>query len=335
VLSHDTFKDQDEALNLVVLGQVLIQPDVTAQDIQQGLEELSASGAILCPAPLVSALRPKLRHADGALHAYDPGAKLITGSLDLHEHYLHALDDAAELLVIGKLKAKQILPNDLLEQKISKIQVDGSVVCREENVATLMSRLASAPKSPKMQVIPAGFELVERALVLDSGTLQVLPSDKLYCTETVRIAEDVELDALDQALQALEVKDMLVCPAALRSVMAKKLNVLETEAVFYTGQLWLVDDESTLSASRFEHLEGQASLVVTGQLNIAPDVEAQTLSDRLGEVYNYGLIEGTNAQLMALHARLKVNQGELSDQQKKDLDQEKGYMFNNAVYLKL
>ena len=75
--------------------------------------------------------------------------------------------------------------------------------------------------------------------------------------------------------------------------------------------------------------------MVTGHLEIAPDVEAQTLAERLDGVYNYGVIKGTAAQVTALQARLKVNQGTLSDKSAQELSaKDNGYTLNNAVYLK-
>jgi hypothetical protein len=333
VLSRDTFKDQAKPLDILAMGKVIVNPDVSTEDIEQGLGDLVVCGQILYPEHLAGAIQSKLRRSEGSAYPYSPRARLIMGQLTLDEVHLNALDDGSELMVVGKLHAPHVLPNDLLEQKIQKIQATGGVLCREENAPILMKRLQSRPAAPKVTVIPAGFELVERALVLDSEMLKVLPSRQLYCKELVRIAEDVAPDALDEALQALVIKDMLVCPAALRSVVTKKFNVLETEVVFYAGELWFVDDDASLSAARFDYLEDKASLVVTGALSIAADVDPKLLAGRLDRVYNYGVVTGTPAQIMALQARLGTNKGEFMDET--DEPAEKDRHINNVVYLKL
>ena len=139
----------------------------------------------------------------------------------------------------------------------------------------------------RITTIPAGFELVERPLVLDNVLLESVPARSLYCTDRVQVDSDTDPSVLDDRLEALISEDMVICPAQLKSVISRKCNLLGTRAVFYEGELWLVDGETDLPASRFDYLEGKATLVVLGELTIDPEVDPN-----VGE--HVGIIKSTH-----------------------------------------
>jgi hypothetical protein len=342
VLNKATFNGQTDPLRMAVMGRLTVEPDVSTEDIERGIDYLGVFGHVLCPEHVAGALEAKLKYLHGPLHVYPRGCKPVVGSLALDERFLRSLDDGAELMVTGKLNAKDVLPNDLLERKVKKIVVGDGVVCRAENAEVLLARLERKSGADGVTVVPAGYEMVERALVLSPALLEALPARKLYCTEVVRVEEDVTAEALDKSLEALVVKEMLICPAALQSVMATKLDILETEAIFYEGKLWLVDGEATLSTARLGYLEGKTTLVVTGKLEIEPDIPPKTLVDRLVKVHNLGRIVGSAEQVAALEFRLGINEGGLkavspekaSEEPEQDEPQDR-YVISNIVNLKL
>jgi hypothetical protein len=344
VLNRATFEGQPSPLRVAVMGQLTVEPDLAPEDVERGIDYLGVFGHVLCPEHLAAAVEAKLGYLHGPMHVYPRDCKPVVGSLALDERYLRSLDDGSSLMVTGRLNAKDVLPNELLERKVGKIVVADGVVCREENAEVLLARLERKSGADRVTVIPAGHELVERALVLTPALLEALPVRKLYCTEVVRVQEDVTPEALDGALEALIVKEMLICPAALQGVMARKLDLLETEALFYEGKLWLVDGTTTLSAAHLGYLEDKTTLIVTGKLKIEPDIAPKTLVDRLIAVHNLGRIEGSAEQVAALEFRLGVREGSLKtvspekaagEPEPEQPEDEAAYVIDNIVHLKL
>lgn len=313
VIDREYFKQQTASLSLVVLGQLVIHPDVPAEEIESGLGELVVAGQLICPEHLMGIVQSKIRDLSGQTVSYAQASRLTLGDLTLDEYALRAQSDGTELVIVGNLKVPNVLPTDLLEQKIQRIQVLGRIVCHEENAQTLLSRMDDRTGSTSMTIVPAGFELVERPLVLDADLLGALPVRKLYCTDRVQVDQSVDAEALGVGLEALVAKDIVVCPEVLKSVLYRKCNVLETQAVFYEGELWLVDDELTLTPSRFDHMDGEATLIVFGEVTVAPDVAPAMLGERLVKVHNFGRICCTPEQMGAIQARLGVSEGELVD----------------------
>lgn len=336
--TRDYFKNQPTSSNLVVVGQLLVHPDVPIEDIERGLGDLIIAGQVIYPEHLAGAIQSKIRHLIGQEMTYIQCPRIALGELVLDKNYLRALDDASELVVIGHLKLPQVLPTELLEQKVQRIQVIGKITCHEENVQTILAHMDGKPGLTRVTTIPAGFELVERPLHMDADLLEALPARKLYCTNRVQVDRSVDPETLDKNLEALVVKDIAICPEALKGVISHKCNMLETQVALYEGELWLVEDERTLLSSRFEYLEGRATLIVLGELTIAPDVDPKVLGERLARVHNLGTIHCTPEQMGAIQARLGLSEGKLIDSttETADEDMEKEeMMLGNVGYLKL
>ena len=328
---RDFFSERDKPLNVIVSGQMMIMPDVQAEDVRSGIDRLDISGQLLYPDHLAGVIQSKIQHLSGQAVAYAGGARLTVGKLNLTEGYLNGLEDGSALAVIGMLSARQLLPNELLARKVREVRVIGAMVCREENAEYLVGRMSDDAGQSHTTVIPAGFEPVDGLLALDAALLAALPSRKLYCRD-VFVAADVNAESLDEAIEALAVSRLLIAPAALGAVVARKCNLLGTNTVLYSGALWQFDGENTLYPQRFDFLEGRATVVVTGELSIAPEVEAAVLAQRVEKVHNLGEIICTPAQMSALQSRMGLNQGDFVDSGAEDDD---GGSIGNTAYLRL
>jgi hypothetical protein len=330
-----SFKDVSQPLYLIASGQIIIEPEVRVEDVERGLGMLVCSGQIFCPEHLMGAVQSKMREASGQLLSYSPAMRLHLGKLILNKHILNAMDDDAELLIAGHLELPEVVDNDLLARKVARLQVVGKITCREENLPALYARLDQKAGSPKVSFVPAGFEPVEGALALNDAALLSLPGPRLYCTGRVLVEPETNAEALDKALGALQVTQVLIGPAALKSVLVKKCNMLKTKAIFYEGELWLVEEETELPPSRFEYLEGKATLVVRDTLKIDPKIEPKVLAERLHKVHNLDTILCTPEQMGALQARLGLNEGEFEDSTKGEEEEGEEEGMGNVGHLRL
>ena len=309
-INADYFKNIEQKIFFVVNGELIVEPGVPVEDVEKSLAGVGVNGQFCCPENLMGAFTAKSCHVNGESIAYPPFKHLVTSSLTLDADYLNNLEDGAEISLLGGLSAPMVLDNNLLERKLGKLFVSGKILCHEENVQAIRVHLY---KPAKFKTIPAGFEWVKRPLVLDSDTLEYLPGKKLYCKETVRIDLSVAPEAFDQNVERLIAEELVLCPAALKAVLASKCDLFETKAVFYPDALWLVQDEQTLRSARFDNLSGSATLVVTGELTIDTEITPATLAERLSAIHNFGNIRGTPGQIAALRSRLSRYEGELEE----------------------
>ena len=324
-----------EPISLLLVGQLIVEPEVTVEDIEKGVEALYVVGQIICPENLAGAIGGKLVERTGQMLTYGEDAHFHMGNLTLDTAYLQQLEDGAELHVLGKVSAPQILDDALLKAKLGQLTVDGKIECREENLAALRAALAPRAEAPKIECVPIGFEPINRRLDLNSTTIAALPSRQLYCTGLVVVDAETDAEALDAALDALVVTRLLIAPVALRDVLTKKCNMLETKAIFYTGELWHIEDEGELLPSRFDYLTDKATLVVREHLHIAPDLEPKVLAERIDKIHNLAAISCTPAQMGAIQARLGLNEGELIDSTRVEEEEEDEEGMGNIGHLAL
>jgi hypothetical protein len=321
----------DEPLSLVVVGQLILAPDIEAEDLRLGIDKLTIAGQLLYPEHVGGVIQSKLAEVSGQSVAYPRDSQLTVGRLDLTRSTLEALDDGSALTVVGAMSARHILPNDLLARKLRELRIVGSLTCREENASVLSSRLQGSIQGVHTKVIPQGFEPVRGPVTIDAALLDALPARRLYCSE-LRFADDVAAEQLDNALDALIVSDLLVAPASLRTVLGSKCNLLETETVLYEGTLWHFDDEHVLYPQRFEYVDGMVTMVITGELTLAAELAPALLAQRVDKVHNLGEIMCTAAQMSALQNRMGLERGEFVVSGAEDAV-ESG--IGNTAYLKL
>ena len=333
-IRHEYFENLAAPVYLFVMGQVVIEPDVTAENIEKGLNGLVVFGQVICPEQLQGAVQSKTRSMFGTIKTYPVLKHIRRDAFEMDVNTLFSLEDKTELVVLDWLSLPEVLPGDLFEQKIHKLFVLNEVKCHAENADALKARLVDG--SGPVTAIPAGFVDVDKPLVIDNTLLESLSVKKLWCEELVQIDAGVTAAMLDEHLEGIVGQELILCPQALKSTFMKKCDLLKNRVVFYEGMLWLVDDERTLRASFFETIEEKITLLVTGELTIDPAVDYKLLAARLAKVHNFGLIRCTPEQMGAIQARLGLSEGSLEDSsQKEEPSEPASDQIGNANYLTL
>ena len=335
-----------EPLRLVVVGKLLLHPHVPRESLEQGLESLVVVGEVASPDHLAGVIRSRAREVTGRLTAYPwvEGGRFFADKVTVDGRFLEDLGDGSDIVALGGVSAPEVLDDELLRRKVSSLYIEGRLHCREENLAALRSRLHGRSPSPRTRAVPAGFEPVERRLRLDKAALGSVSGRRLYCTGLVEVDAEVEAAALEEAIDALQATRLLIAPAHLEGALAARCNLLQTKAVLYEGELWHIEEKSEdrdeLTASRFEWLEGKATLLVRGDLRIAADIDPRVLAERLHKVHNLGRIVCAPEQMGALQARMGMNEGQLkarapADRAKGEEPAREKEGIDNVGYLRL
>jgi hypothetical protein len=334
VINQAMFSHLQEPVFMLCFGQTVVEADATAADIEKWIHGLTIFGQLVCPEDLLGLIKSKASQVFGDSQTYPRYPRVQFSFLTLTERALQQMPDGTELAVVNGVNVPAVLPNELVSRKLKKLYVSGVVTCHEENYETLREILA--PGSKEIEVIPAGYELIEKPVTLDRYLLEALPSPRLYCQEKVTIAADVEAGLLERSLESLKCQGMLLCPAGLRGVLAQKMNLIEANVVFYEGELIEMEGSHNLSSARLAMITGKATLMVTGELQIKPDVAPEQILEKLAKVHYMGAIHGSSAQLAAIEARSGIADGALLDtMQPEEEAEEAGPTIGNANYLEL
>ncbi len=332
-LNKRFFDSQKEPANLLVIGHTYIDADVTEEQFLKGIGALTVVGNVVCPEHLSGLLLNKAVKVIGTTVSYPPFKLVKYEGLTIDEDYLNSIADGSELAVIGSLKVPDTLPDGLFERKVARLYVSGSVLCHAEDLAAIQARLVKEVE--KFTIIPSGTALVEKHLTLDADYMDLLPVRRLYVRDWVLIDASVSAAQLEAKLDWLTSEQMIVCPVGLKEALARKTQLLKQQVIFYEGTLWMFDGEHTLYPARFDALEGQATMVVTGSLIVDAEVQHDVLKSRLAKVHNLGSILCSREQLSAIEARLGIREGELEEirVESEDKDEPEGIGAFNILEL--
>ena len=293
---------------LLVMGKMIVKPDVTPELLDAKLAGLVIMGDLICPETVAGLLQSKTKLLMGGTTTYPSGAVLVTSSLTLDDDVLGSLDDGSHLVVAGSLRVLDDVTDELMSRKIQAIDAHGSILCRQEHALVLKSKLIG---SKSMTVIPTGHRLVEGNLSLDSLTLQTLESERLFCMGDVIIHADVESQALDLGISKLTTLGVILCPITLKEVLKTKCDMLDNRVVLYEGTLWYVDDDRQLLPDQFNYIDGAMTIVVRADLTIGSDVTPESILDRMDKIHNLGDIVCQPEHVPAIEARLGLRDGDV------------------------
>ena len=328
-------RNRSEPLEMVIMGPVTVDADVSVEDIEQGIERLFIMGPVICPDNVAAALRAKTEQQMGPVTSYPAGARLVSimGAFRLDHDALATLEDGTALNVEGRLTVPEPLPADLLARKILWLNVEGGVRCREENAPFLRS-LMPDPEGT-FTLLPPGFKLIERALAIDSTFLRFSAAPKMYVDGRIIVDPAVTSEEIDRSIRELRCAAMIVASAALRDSLAPKCDLERDQVLFYDGTLWLEESTNELNTERFSFLAGVATLLVEGELTIDEAIDPEVLVEKLAKVHNFGTIRCTLAQMGALQARMDRNSGTLVDSTVAEEEEEESPGIGNIGFLAL
>ncbi|MFC2079210.1 hypothetical protein ACFLSZ_04450 [Candidatus Bipolaricaulota bacterium] len=318
---------------LMVMGRVVVGPDVTADLINAKLNGLSVMGKLICPESVAGLLQSKAKVLMGETISYPASAVLVTSALTLDDAFLDSLDDGSELVIAGSLRVVDDVTSERIERKIRALHAHGSILCRQEHALVVKAKLVG---SRNMTVIPAGHSLVEGALTLDALTLQTLDNERLFCMGDIIISADVDAQALDCSLDKISSLGAVICPIKLKDVLKAKCDMLDNRVVLYEGTLWYVDDDRHLVPDQFGYIEGPMTIVIRAELTIEADVSPESILDRIDKIHNLGEIVCQPEQIPAIEARLGIREGDVSTpKEAKEEAADQGPSIGNANMLVL
>ncbi len=335
VWNKDFLKGVETPFFSIQIGQVIIEPDLPPADFESKITGMVVIGQLICPESLAGLVQSKTQQVIGETVSYPVMEKVVMNSVTLDQSFLQGLKDGSEIAIVGSLTAPKVLPSELVERKIKRLFVSGRVMVHEENMPALQSSLVKEPS--RLTVVPAGYALVEKELVLDSMMLDILPSKNLFCTGTVMVQKDVQASQLDAALDKLVCLGKVFCPASLSKSLVAKCDPLETEIEFYEGELWIVEGSRVVSASQLEAVAGKITILVEGVLKFDPEVPADLLAEKIARIDNTGMIQCTREQQDVLETRMRVREGMFEDSQKPHVEEapKDEHVIGNVNYLTL
>ncbi len=121
--------------------RVQIDPEVTAAQLDEGLEAIQSQEMILCPKALQSVLAQKCDLLKNQVVFYEGTLWLVDNSRVLHASYLDAQQGKMTLVVTGELSIEADLDEKVLAERLAKVHNLGLIRCTPKQMGVIQARL--------------------------------------------------------------------------------------------------------------------------------------------------------------------------------------------------
>ena len=318
-INKDYLDSIDQPMKMVLNGMLIIAHDVEPDQLKKGLLDIIVNGEIYTPSKLAGQVNQQFPQGSRTIEVYEGAPpRLENGSITLSNAFLEAAEEPVHLVVNGMLTIPADIDADLFESKIKKIAVNGMVSVHEEQEALLHRKMDSAPNGV-IEVIPAGYRILKKALRINSRSIKSFRNEKLMTKKPIIFEADVPRTALDNSIDRIDSKSFIVCSEEIEDLLYEKLERLETEVLSYSNRFVLIEGEEHWSNSQFESLQEPVNLIVEGILAIDEDVAANTILAKVNTLDVFGEVQAASAEIKgALQGKVRASAGRISLKQEKE-----------------
>ncbi|TMW70520.1 hypothetical protein [Alteribacter natronophilus] len=309
-LDRSYFSTVEKPLTLLVNGQAVITKDVTAEDIRDKVEGLVINGSLFAPAAVSGALHERTKDTAGGVRTYEGDRpRIINGSHELTDRYLHSVDTKVSLTVNGVLSLSDDLDMNLFAEKIEDLQVNGIVRLNESQEPDLFR------KNPLIngvtEVIPDGYVYASKTLVLTGRSIRRFKKGRIFTKKPVVFDRDVTREAFEASISDIRSSSVIVCHEDVEDLVFERCDPLEAEVLTYSGKYALIEDEEWFRED-FEAFEGKVTLVVTGTLRLDDSTDAGILRSNVEAIDLAGSIIVPNKEVKgAVQTLLRLKEGDV------------------------
>lgn len=307
-----------EPLKLCVNGIVIIDKNVETDQIKKELIQVFINGKVYCPAHLSSSISNIFSGSNVSTYPGEP-PRIENGKFTLTNSFLQALDGPQYLVVNGVLTLSKDLNMDLFKGKISNIEVHGKVFIHEEQESFLYKKMASLTTSP-VSVIPAGYDLIEGELRLNSRSIRRFKNKKIMTRKPIVFHADVTREALSNAFSKIHSTSLIICHESIEDIVYELCSLLETEVLSYKESFILIENEEEWSNEQFLALKGPVNFIVRGELILDEDVDPEVLQEKVAVIDLTGEIIVSNKKLKGcIQNLLRLNDGNIRESNKSNV----------------
>jgi hypothetical protein len=318
-LNQNYLSSITEPVFLLVNGIVIIDKDVQPDQVQAEKINMLVNGKVYSPAHLSGLAGRMLTKGSGALETYQgTPPRLENGKFTLTNSFLQSIEEPLYLVVNGVLALAQDLNMDQFSEKLSKLEVNGKISLFESQESFLYKKAASLTTC-KVEVIPAGYEVLSKPLRLNSRSIRRFQQIKWFTNKPVIIESDVSREMLTKAIEKIHSTSVVICHEEVEDLVYELLSLMETEVLSYENSFMVIDGEEVWSNDQFLALDRSVSVIVNGQLTLDHDVSEEVLRNKVSSLDVLGDVIVREKKLKGtLQNVIRLNTGTIEEEKGKE-----------------
>ncbi|WEG12440.1 hypothetical protein PU629_20450 [Pullulanibacillus sp. KACC 23026] len=312
-LDRDYLNTITAPLKLFVIENVVLDWTIEPDQLKTGFLELCVKGNVYCPSHLAGAVHYLLSKEAAAIIPYkDAPPRIEKGYLELTNSYLQSFDRPQHLILKGLLKFAKDLDPDLFMEKVSRLEVKGSVTINEEQEPYLYKKMPSLAKT-KVTILPKGYDVLKKSLRLNARSIRRLRKKKLYTEYPIILEADISREQLSEAITHIRSTGIIICHEQVEDLVFEITDDIETEVVTYENSFVLIEDDQKWSNDQLLALKQPTSFIVTGELTFDQDVQEDTLLAKIKTLDIFGeVIIPVKSLRGTLQSLIRINEGEIN-----------------------
>lgn len=301
-------------LKMVISGTIIINQNVQADQLDTEKINFIVDGEVYSPPHLTGIASQLFSEGSHEVKAYEGAPpRFENGSLILSNSFLQAAEQPMHLVVNGKLALPKELDAELFTEKIKKIEVNGLITVHEEQEVLLHKKMDSSPNGV-MQVIPAGYRVLNKILRLNSRSIRSFQEEKIQTNKPIVFEADISREAAEKAISRIDSKSFIVCSEEIEDLIYEKLDRLETAVLPYANRFVLIEGEEEWSNGQLGSFDGTITVIVKGLLHLNNDITEETLKEKLADIDLFGEIRVAQPKIKgALQNKIRTNEGRISE----------------------
>ncbi len=320
-VDSEYLKSITEPLKLFATNDVVIDEEVTAEQLKQSQLQLRVNGQVYTPAHLAGAAAGFIAEGTSELKTYEGAQfRFEKGEFRLTNAFLKTAAKPIYLVVKGIVRFAPDLDMELFNDKLYRLDVKG-VLSLYESQEPFFHQKAGSLIGSQIEVIPDGYQVIEQTLRLNSRSIRRFRGGKLYTTAPILIDADVTRAALSEALHSIHSHSIIVCHEDVEDLIYECAPLLETEVLSYQNSFIFIEDEELWTNDQLKALDQPAHFIVDGQLRFAEDVQPEIVETQIAALDNLEEVIVPQTSLKgSLQKVLRVNKGmiETADTDKKE-----------------
>lgn len=321
----------EKRLFILINGKLHIAHDVMPEEIANSVAGGVINGKVFCSASQLAALQGCNVQINGKAEAYPDGCRPREGGSPITAMEACTLSEGEKLYLCGRTMLEKGALDKLNERGV---RLYGAGLILYESDAEKLGACWQGDSS-RLRLVKDGYRILtenqyinRRNALTFRGALDIIGD--------VVIDSDVEAPMLD-AVQRLRIEGALWVPMALMQRMMEKVEG-DVEWMPYEGALIRCTDVLTLTGEMVDYWPERVTLLNSGVMEIAKDIEPETLKKHIVLFDNAGQITLTKAQHGAL--RMAFTGTGVIDEYKNEEKEESGApdeeeTLGNAAWLVL
>lgn len=309
----------DDHETVFINGAVIVNSDVTLEELQQKAITFIVNGVIYSPSHLNGAIQSKLLTTNGMLISYEGNEpKIENGKVLLTTGYLEGLHANTTLLVNGQLILDEHLDLTRFAEKIQRLDINGTIRYYDFQQRFLSAKLMI---NGKQLIIPQGYNALSAEVHLNKHTIKRYKNQPIYTAKPIFLDASLTRESLNEACPSIHSLSYILCPEGSEDILFEKLANLENEVFVYQNN-YIVVNEATWSAANLTQLDALTTLVIQDQLTITDSLTDNEL-DKIADIILIGeiIVKDETTKSSLLKKVSQCHKGEITVLQDQDLQQ--------------